>query len=322
MIFAVILILLSIVTIVGNSFCLLVIRHDVDGISDVVRIFMKSLTAADLFNGILTTVPSIGPAFTNNWPYSHLYCRVFSFTQNMLGTCSTMSLFMINIDRYIAIVYPLHYPRLVTVKRARGSVITLWIFSIGWASLHVFRPGQIAVYNEGIYMCVSDPDDVNSPDITSALWAMCFFGLPCVVSVLMFLRLFCISRRHAQRIDDAAAHSVVEHMANNNRFQMFRRAQFKTSVTFFILTISLIVTWIPVSVIIALESSKSISPGTIFGHLAGFLFLVNSCVNVFVYFIRNHSFRERSKQLLGIGRAGEGVTMTSNITVRGRGNDK
>ncbi|XP_072017091.1 dopamine receptor 1-like [Amphiura filiformis] len=299
MIFAIVLIFLALATIVGNTFCLLVIRQNVDGINEVVSIFMKNLTAADLFTGIFTISPAIGPAITGDWPYSYTYCGINAITQNLFGTCSIFSLISVNVERYIAIVYPLQYTNFVTAVKARIVVINIWIFATGWAILHVFRPGQVVKYHTGIKMCVADPIDPDDGDVTSVIWAMAFFAFPCVVTVGMYLRLYCISRAHARRID--ADESVVRQV-ENNVVARFRSVEFKTSVTFFILTLLLIGTYIPISVVIALDNSGVLSrrsreqlEGTVVA-----LWMANSCINVVVYSIRNKSFRRRGRQLLGV----------------------
>ncbi|XP_072028527.1 histamine H2 receptor-like [Amphiura filiformis] len=299
MIFAIVLIFLALATIVGNTFCLLVLRQKVDGISEVVSIFMKSLAAADLFTGIFTISPAVGPAITGNWPYSYTYCGINAFTQNLFGTCSIFSLIAVNVERYIAIVYPLHYTTLVTAVKARIVVINIWIFATGWAVLHVFRPGQVAKYHQGIKMCVADPIDPDDSDVTSVIWAMAFFAFPCVVTVCLYLRLYCISSAHARRID---ADESVLRQVENNVVNRFRSVEFKTSVTFFILTLLLIATYIPVSVAIALEGSGAVTRRSR-EQLAGTvvaLWMANSCINVVVYSVRNKSFRRRGRQLFGV----------------------
>ena len=298
LVFAIVLFFLATATIVGNALCLLVLRRDVQGIGEVVSIFMKSLAAADLCTGMFLITPAIGPAITESWPYSSTYCKINAFTQNFFGTCSVLSLVAVNVERYIAIEFPLHYTTFVTAVKARVVVVALWILGAVFATLHVFRPGQVGNYHEGIFMCVADPKNPESTDVTSIIWALGFFAFPVVITVCLFLRLFCISRAHARRID--ALNSAHHQAANLNPVNRFRRAEFKTSVTFFILTILLVLTYIPVSVAIALESSASLTKtqSETLGHVVICLWLSNSCINVVVYSVRTKAFRQHAAQLL------------------------
>ncbi|XP_072027759.1 probable G-protein coupled receptor 21 [Amphiura filiformis] len=310
MILAIALIILAPATIFGNVFCLLVIHKDVQGISDIARIFMQSLTIADLFTGIFVITPTIGAAFTDTWPYSYTYCEISAFTVTLFNSCSVLSLMFVNVERYIAIEWPLHYTTILTPFRARVSVVVLWIFGFGWASLHVFRPGQIARYHQGIFMCVADPVNVHTPDITSIVWAMLFFGFPCLLTVCMFLRLCSISRKHARQID---ANESVLRQVENNAVNKFRRNEFKTTITFFILTLILIITYIPASVIMTLDS-LDVSLTQWMWETSILLMLSNSSVNIVVYSIRNKYFRLRAKQLLGVAAIENGNGATSRAT--------
>ena len=298
MFFAIILIFLASATIVGNAICLLVLRKQIEGIGEVVRIFMKSLAAADLFTGIFVITPAIGPAITDSWPYTYTYCRINALMQNFLGSCSVLSLVAVNIERYIAIEFPLHYTTLVTAVKARVVVVSLWIVGAGFAVFNVLQPGQVNTYHEGIFLCVTDPIDPEATDITSIIWALGFFAFPISITVCLFLRLYCISRAHARRID---AEESAHHQVASNTLKRFHRAEFKTTVTFFILTILLIITYIPTSIAIALDSSGNLtqSQAKMIGHVVVCLWLSNSCINVIIYSVRTTSFRQRAKQILG-----------------------
>ncbi len=313
MIFAILLIFLATATILGNIFCLIVIHKGIQGITNVLCIFMKSLTTADLLSGMFVTTQAIGPAFTGSWPFGNYMCYIGAFAQNLCMTCSVLSLMAVNAERYIAIEFPLHYTKLVTSSRARIAVLMIWIFGLGWASLHVFRPGQIAIYHPGILMCVADPVNSEDADITSIIAAMGFFALPCLITLCLFVRLYCISRRHARQID---AEGNVLRQVEGNAINRFRRTEFKTSVTFIILTVILVLTYAPAAVIMGLDGSNKFQLTRSMWQWSSFLMFSNYTVNVVLYFIRNKSFRSRAKQLLGFVNDADNSTSTYVITGR------
>ncbi len=310
MIFAVVLAFIALATILGNTFCLLVLRKNIEGISETVSIFMKSLTIADLLTGIFAITPSIGPAVMDIWPYSYSFCIVSAFVQTILNISSVLSLTAVNVERYIAIEFPLHYTTVATANKARVVVISIWTIAVGWACLHAFRPGQVAVYHPALCQCVADPTDPDANDITSIVMALGFFFFPCIATVCLFLRLYCISMTHARRI---AADESVLNGAVNNAMIRFRSTEFRISVTFFILTLIFLGTYIPVSILIAMDSSGVATEKLVVTEIAIAFWRSNSCINVFVYSVRNKSFRRRVKEILGIGQREDERTSRMSI---------
>ena len=106
-----------------------------------------------------------------------IWCRMWLAVDVWLCTASIYNLCAISIDRYLAISRPVQYPTLMSSKRARLLIITVWILSFvicfppligGWNDLE-----QITMSN-----CSSSPpanhdvryrilDDVTECSMTS-----------------------------------------------------------------------------------------------------------------------------------------------------------
>lgn len=74
------------------------------------------------------------------WPFGALWCRIWLAVDVWLCTASIFNLCAISIDRYIAISRPVKYPAIMSPRRARLLIISVWILSfiicfpplIGW----------------------------------------------------------------------------------------------------------------------------------------------------------------------------------------------
>ena len=101
----------AILILAGNIFVLLIL-HRIKTLvyNDVTKLFMRSLTVSDLMVGIFVVIPNVGRwANGGTWPYG----KHFPLLSGLL------SLMVITIDRYVAVVYALRYPYIVNKKRAR-----------------------------------------------------------------------------------------------------------------------------------------------------------------------------------------------------------
>ena len=69
-----------------------------------------------------------------------IYCRIVdsSFLQAITAKSSSFGLCLVTYVRYIGIVHPLHYPRLVSVKKVTTTVFLTWILSFLITSPHLF----------------------------------------------------------------------------------------------------------------------------------------------------------------------------------------
>ena len=113
-----------------NILCLIVLNK-VRDIEDTTKLFLKSLTVSDILFCLLRGIPAIAAAAARNaWPFGDLACLLITIPRDVTSYACILALLAVNVDRCIAIVYPLRYPVLVNIKKVRISVVLLWSVSL------------------------------------------------------------------------------------------------------------------------------------------------------------------------------------------------
>ena len=125
---AVVYTLLSILTVGGNALVVLIVFHYM-GIATVTNLFISNLALTDLFIGVFCIpIVLVSDFLLLDWPFGLFMCKFTSFAQSVFVVCTVYTLLAMSIDRYIAIIYPLH-PKL-TRKQCHLTIALLWLFSI------------------------------------------------------------------------------------------------------------------------------------------------------------------------------------------------
>ena len=278
-----------------NSLTLVVLRR-MRELKPATRVFLTSMTIADLIS-LVYHIPTFISTALNRWPLGDIACKVFSLTSVMIHLLYYINLPMVNIERYIAVAWPLRYSSLVTVKRSRMAVAGVWSFALLLAIV-AYSLVPYHQYIEVFHICMPSfqPSTHTYNTRTSSLitWeiiAMLIVSLtPVALSLVLFLRLYIISRAHVARI--AAQNRNIA--GSNNTLAMER----KTFITLFIMTICITVCMVPNVVASVYFSSH---PGHIsywFVCFAQLLYLANTIVNVIVYYWRTVAFRETAIKVI------------------------
>ncbi|XP_063150760.1 lysophosphatidic acid receptor 5 [Candoia aspera] len=149
-------------------------------LKSVVAIYMCNLVVTDLLFTI--SLPfRIYYYFMGEWLFGTFLCQVFGslFQINMYGSC--LFLMCINLDRFIAIVYPLRWRHLRRPKVARLLCCLVWVLilmgSIPVAVIH--KTTSCTKQNETITLCFES--------FSNDLWQEELFSLVILAEILGFL---------------------------------------------------------------------------------------------------------------------------------------
>lgn len=63
------------------------------------------------------------------WVFGRLWCRGWLVTDVWISTASILNLCAISIDRYVAVTRPVKYRSIMTARRAKSIVATVWLLS-------------------------------------------------------------------------------------------------------------------------------------------------------------------------------------------------
>ena len=119
--------LLFIATVIlGNSLVISAIVTD-ERLRSVTNTFVASLAVADLLLGVTVLPFSSSNQVLRFWPFGGTWCSVWLAVDVWLSTASILNLCAISLDRYLAIGYSFHYPRLMSPQRARILVAAVWV---------------------------------------------------------------------------------------------------------------------------------------------------------------------------------------------------
>eukprot|EP00057_Strongylocentrotus_purpuratus_P022518 XP_011676992.1 PREDICTED: trace amine-associated receptor 4-like [Strongylocentrotus purpuratus] len=128
---------MAVVTVMFNSFALVILHRWRREFDDVSRIQYRSLAIANLVSGAL--VGTFECMYSSPNSVSAAACIYVPFAYSFMVLNSTYHVALINLQRYLAVCYPFHYIRLVTVKRLTLLFIFMEVLFFGIS--FVFSPG-------------------------------------------------------------------------------------------------------------------------------------------------------------------------------------
>ncbi|XP_054858634.1 lysophosphatidic acid receptor 5 [Eublepharis macularius] len=149
-------------------------------VKSVVSIYMLNLAVSDLL--FTVSLPfRIYYYARGEWPFGIFLCQVSGsvFQINMYGSC--LFLMCINLDRFVAIVYPLRWRHLRRPKVARLLCLVVWVLilmgSVPVAGVH--KTTSCQKQNQNITLCFESFSDI--------LWQKGLFPLVILAEILGFL---------------------------------------------------------------------------------------------------------------------------------------
>ena len=116
-----------VVSVVGNTLvCIVIVRRR--RMRTVTNCFILNLAVADLAITCIC-IPFDIPVQENEykWPYGPLFCRVLYPLQTMAMFASIFTLTAVSLNRFWAIVYPLHQQ--MTKRYAKVFILVIWVLS-------------------------------------------------------------------------------------------------------------------------------------------------------------------------------------------------
>ncbi|XP_038074875.1 beta-2 adrenergic receptor-like [Patiria miniata] len=131
-----------------NPICLVVL-HRASGIQETTKVFMASLSVSDICIGLFLVLD-----FNGEWVLSFL-CTAWGVSAPSFGALSIFSLVLLTVDRFVAIVYSLRYPTLMTLKKAEIIVAITWILTLTFFTIVSGIVLPNAIYPEAPHTCVA-----------------------------------------------------------------------------------------------------------------------------------------------------------------------
>ena len=123
-------------------------------------------------------------------------CNVNGYTNHVLSVASILGLFVITIDRYISIFYPLRYTEYMTSKKAIILILSAWGYAFVTAVLPLVGWSRYT-FIEGAWLCVTDFKDSYS---FSYFITLSVYGIPLTIMTVMYYRIFKVAFHHSRAI--------------------------------------------------------------------------------------------------------------------------
>ncbi|NXQ32412.1 GP161 protein, partial [Alaudala cheleensis] len=274
--------------------------------------FVFSLTLSNFLLSVLVLPFVVTSSIRREWIFGVVWCNFSALLYMLISSASMLTLGLIAIDRYYAVLYPMVYPMKITGNRAVVALVYVWLHSLigclpplfGWSSLE---------FDQFKWMCVAA---WHKEAAYTAFWQIWCALLPFVVMMICYGFIFRVARIKARKIHCGSVVIVEEDSQRNGRknsststsssgsrrnaFQgvVYSANQCKAFITILVVIGAFVITWGPYMVVItseALWGKNSISPAL--ETLATWLSFSSAICHPLIYGLWNKTVR---KELLGM----------------------
>lgn len=185
------LLILPLFTVFGNLLVVFSITR-FQNLRSVTNHMILSLAIADMLIGLFVMPLSISNMILSHyWPYGSAMCHLWHSIDVLASTASILNLCIISLDRYWAVIAPLHYPRLMSEKRGLICISMVWICSAGisfpmialWDYVDLWVEGKCSFTNNSAYLIIS---------------SMVSFYIPVMLMTIVYLKIFLAIRSQSK----------------------------------------------------------------------------------------------------------------------------
>ncbi|XP_038273731.1 G-protein coupled receptor 161 isoform X1 [Dermochelys coriacea] len=274
--------------------------------------FVFSLTLSNFLLSVLVLPFVVTSSIRREWIFGVVWCNFSALLYMLISSASMLTLGLIAIDRYYAVLYPMVYPMKITGNRAVVALVYVWLHSLigclpplfGWSSLE---------FDQFKWMCVAA---WHKEAGYTAFWQIWCALLPFLVMMICYGFIFRVARIKARKIHCGSVVIVEEDAQMNGRknsststsssgsrrnaFQgvVYSANQCKAFITILVVIGAFVITWGPYMIVItseALWGKNSISPAL--ETLATWLSFSSAICHPLIYGLWNKTVR---KELLGM----------------------
>eukprot|EP00112_Aurelia_sp_Birch-Aquarium-sp1_P019639 Seg49.5 transcript_id=Seg49.5/GoldUCD/mRNA.D3Y31 product="RYamide receptor" protein_id=Seg49.5/GoldUCD/D3Y31 len=177
-----------ITSIVGNALVIFVVARN-KRMQTVANFLICNLSVADLlitFFPMIWSIVQLKHYSKGNWPMGAFMC-VFNYMANYLSVaCSILTLTVISLDRFLAILFPLK--QIITNRLLPFLIIGIWLTSFAFASPTIFTQALIKQGDQTYCMEIWKPpfDEINSPKHYTIILFVFLYAIPLAVMAVLY----------------------------------------------------------------------------------------------------------------------------------------
>lgn len=273
--------------IVGNLLVLIIVWRT-SKLHEPNYFFLCSLSVADLLVGLIYCPLLLVSVVKQSWVFGNSMCHVHAVTVGISLNASLMSLCAISVDRYYFITRPLRYRDIVTRRRTVIVIVFVWLHSVFWAIAPLFGWGEY-IYEASTTTCKPNwnGEGVGAKSYALCLAVVCFL-FPVLVMILAYSVIYKTARKQLRNIQIPGGVTKEQSTERN-----------KATKTVLMIIGAFFLCWsvyTSVSLWKLFASLSDLPPRLV--RIGIYLAISNSCVNFYVYAIRDQVFRKGLKRLL------------------------
>ncbi|XP_022105371.1 histamine H2 receptor-like [Acanthaster planci] len=275
---------ISTLTTLGNLITLIVIGSTAS-LRNCHGLLIMSLSLADFSTGLVASL-SIYPSVCSFWPFGDITCQIAATTEAVVKKTSLLTLTLLSIERYIAVVHPLKYSRIITKQRIAAGLALCWFGPIAFFIALILTGQSSGQYVFLFHSCtITYQSQILSIALNVGLFILPSVVILSVTTVLAWLGMKKVARVRAHMIAKLTPQAGQTHQAVKF-FRMIR-----------IMAFAFYACWAPHVVIgFACLLADVRQPWGVF-FATYWLHFSNSFWNVIIYSAMNKAFRRRAVSL-------------------------
>ena len=265
--------------------------------------FIVSLAVSDLLVAIfLVPVKMDFTLHNQNFCAAEEVCNFYLTVDNILFTASITNLFVIAVDRYLALAKPYNYATIVSAKRTKLAIMFVWLYAIVIGVLTNFNWESISTKGtNGVSVKHNNCGSNNKWYVTIVF--VLVFGLPMIVMGIAYARILQIALEHTRIIASVkiTGDGKEPEDCDISRSILKRLRDLKAVRTIATVYGTFLICWVPVAII---SLTQVWCPGCLnikkwqYVLFVEILPILNSTLNFFIYAVMNAQFRNAFKKLL------------------------